>query len=205
MMGMMRVIVDEKLYDAKFIETRCEGFDELRRSLETVSLDEVERITGVPQEKIAQAARLYATRKPGAIFFAMGITQHTHGTDNVLAASNLALLTGNIGKPSSGVNPLRGQNNVQGACDMGALPNVYPGYQRVDDARGAGQVRGGLGRAAERYPGPGDDRVFRRDRPRPDQGPVSGRRESDAQRRRFDPRRASPGATRFLRRARTSS
>ena len=153
MLGMMRVIVDERLYDAKFIETRCEGFDELCRSLETVSLDEVERITGVPQAKVAQAARLYATRKPGAIFFAMGITQHSHGTDNVLATSNLALLTGNIGVPSSGVNPLRGQNNVQGACDMGALPNVYPGYQRVDVPEVRGKFKAAWGVPLSGTPG----------------------------------------------------
>ena len=81
---------------------------------------------------LIQAAKMYAQNSPASILYAMGITQHTHGTDNVLAIANLALLTGNIGKQSSGVNPLRGQNNVQGACDMGGLPNVYPGYQKVD-------------------------------------------------------------------------
>ena len=89
----------------------------------------------MPKDKIAEAARIYATKKPSAILYAMGITQHSHGTDNVIATANLAMLTGNIGKPASGVNPLRGQNNVQGACDMGALPNVYPGYQAVTDAK----------------------------------------------------------------------
>jgi len=93
----------------------------------------VERTTSVPRRKIVDAARCFATCPPATILYAMGVTQHTHGTDNVLATSNLALLTGNVGKPSTGVNPLRGQNNVQGACDMGALPNVYPGYQRVDN------------------------------------------------------------------------
>ena len=82
---------------------------------------------------MVDAARLYGGRKPASILYAMGITQHSHGTDNVLAIANLAMLTGNLGRPSSGVNPLRGQNNVQGACDMGALPDVYPGYQRVAD------------------------------------------------------------------------
>ncbi|MDP2731379.1 MAG: formate dehydrogenase subunit alpha [Dehalococcoidales bacterium] len=131
LMGMMKVIVDERLLDMVFIEERCEEFTAFQRSLQDFDLDTVERITGVPGEKIAEAARIYATSKPAAILFAMGITQHSHGTDNVLATANLAMLTGNIGKPSSGVNPLRGQNNVQGACDMGALPNVYPGYQAV--------------------------------------------------------------------------
>jgi formate dehydrogenase major subunit len=134
MMGMARVIVDEGLYDKDFVAQRCENFEELRKSLERYDIDYVEQITGVPRQDIVRAARLYATRKPAAIFYSMGITQHSHGTDNVLATSNLALLTGNAGKPSTGVNPLRGQNNVQGACDMAALPNVLPGYQKVTDA-----------------------------------------------------------------------
>ncbi len=133
LMGMMRVIVDENLLDSEFVEKRCEGFDDLKKSLANFDLDTVEKITEVPKEKIAEAARIYATAKPSTILYAMGITQHTHGTDNVLAIANLSMLTGNIGKSSTGVNPLRGQNNVQGACDMGALPNVYPGYQQVKD------------------------------------------------------------------------
>ncbi len=133
LMGMMRVIVDEGLQDEQFIAERCENFDAFKESLADFDLDFVEQTTGVPKEKIAEAARAYATKKPSSICYAMGITQHTHGTDNVMATANLAMLTGNIGKPSTGVNPLRGQNNVQGACDMGALPNVYPGYQKVID------------------------------------------------------------------------
>lgn len=133
LMGMMRVIVDEGLLDSSFIEERCENFDAFRESLKGFDLESVERITGVPRQQITAAARMYATNKPAAILYAMGITQHSHGTDNVLATANLAMLTGNIGKPSTGVNPLRGQNNVQGACDLGALPNVYTGYQSVAD------------------------------------------------------------------------
>ncbi len=133
LMGMMRVIVDEGLLDSSFVEQRCENFDAFKESLKGFTLDYVEQITGVSGEKVAEAARMYATNKPAAILYTMGITQHSHGTDNVLAVANLAMLTGNIGKPSSGVNPLRGQNNVQGACDMGALPNVYTGYQAVSD------------------------------------------------------------------------
>jgi len=131
LIGMMRVIVDEGLMDSSFIEERCENFEEFSDSLKAFDLDFVEQITGVPAEKVAEAARMYATNSPATILYAMGITQHSHGTDNVMATANLAMLTGNIGKPSSGVNPLRGQNNVQGACDLGALPNVYPGYQSV--------------------------------------------------------------------------
>ena len=131
LMGMMKVIVDEGLEDRDFIEQRCENFDVFKKSLEHFDLDYVEGVTGVPRDQLIEAARMYANSSPATILYAMGITQHTHGTDNVKAVANLAMLTGNIGRPGAGVNPLRGQNNVQGACDMGALPNVYPAYQQV--------------------------------------------------------------------------
>jgi len=131
LMGMMKVIVDEGLMDTTFIEERCENYDFFKDSLNNYPLNLVENITGVPGEKVAGAARLYAGNSPASILYTMGITQHTHGTDNVIAVANLAMLTGNVGKPGAGVNPLRGQNNVQGACDVGALPNVFPGYQAV--------------------------------------------------------------------------
>jgi len=133
LMGMMKVIVDENLADLDFLNSRCENFEEFKKSLEIFELDTTAKITGVPKKKIIEAARIYATNKPSSLIYAMGITQHSHGTDNVLATSNIALLTGNIGKESAGVNPLRGQNNVQGACDLGALPNVYTGYQKVSN------------------------------------------------------------------------
>ncbi len=133
LMGMMKVIVDEGLNDASFIEKRCENFGAFRLSLKKFDLGFVEQVTGVPASLIAEAARMYATNKPASILYSMGITQHTHGTDNAIALANLAMITANIGKPSSGVNPLRGQNNVQGACDMGALPNVYSAYQPVSE------------------------------------------------------------------------
>jgi len=133
LMGMMKVIVDENLADHDFINSRCENFEEFKQSLEIFEIDTTEKITGVPKKKIIEAARIYAINKPSSLIYAMGITQHSHGTDNVLATSNIALLTGNIGKESAGVNPLRGQNNVQGACDLGALPNVYTGYQKVEN------------------------------------------------------------------------
>jgi len=132
LMGMCRYIVENNLHDKKFIKDRTEDFAVFEKSLEAYTPEFVEGITGVPWEQIAQVARIYATKKPASIFYAMGITQHSHGTDNVMAVANLAMLTGSVGKPSTGVNPLRGQNNVQGACDLGGLPNVYPGYQRVD-------------------------------------------------------------------------
>lgn len=133
LMGIMKIIVDEGLADDKFISERCENFDAFSESLKKFDLDFVVATTGVAAAKIMAAARMYAGADPAAIFYTMGITQHTHGTDNVMAVANLAMLTGNVGRPSSGVNPLRGQNNVQGACDMGALPNVFPGYQPVAD------------------------------------------------------------------------
>jgi formate dehydrogenase alpha subunit len=128
-----RVIIEEKLLDTSFIKERCEGFEAFEAAVMAWDLSQAEEITGVAARQIAEAARMYASTSPATILYAMGITQHSHGTDNVKAVANLALLTGNIGKPSSGVNPLRGQNNVQGACDMGALPDVFPGYQKVDD------------------------------------------------------------------------
>jgi formate dehydrogenase alpha subunit len=133
LMGMMKVIFDEGLADLSFVSECCDNFDAFKESLKNYDLDFVEKTTGVSRDTIVEAARLYATCKPATIIYAMGITQHSHGTDNVMAVANLAMLTGNMGRPSTGVNPLRGQNNVQGACDMGALPNVYTGYQRVDN------------------------------------------------------------------------
>ena len=132
-MGICRLILEENLADKSFIEQRCENFDVFKDSLQAFGLDFVESTTGVAREKLIAAARCIALHKPTSIVYAMGITQHTHGTDNVIALADLAMLTGNVGKPSSGVNPLRGQNNVQGACDMGSLPNVYTGYQSVTD------------------------------------------------------------------------
>ena len=131
--GMMNVILSEGLHDEAFVAERTEAFDGLRAVLERFPIEDGARISGIPAEDLGEAARVYAAAGSAAIVYAMGITQHTHGTDNVLSLANLAMLTGNVGKPSSGVNPLRGQNNVQGACDLGALPNVYPGYQKVTD------------------------------------------------------------------------
>ena len=129
--GMMNVIIDEGLEDRAFIEERTEGYQELRQIVMGYTPERVEEISGVPADDLRAAARMYATHKPAAILYAMGITQHTTGTDNVKSCANLAMLTGNMGIAGGGVNPLRGQNNVQGACDLGGLPNVYPGYQAV--------------------------------------------------------------------------
>ena len=153
LMGMMRVIVDEGLLDSVFIEGRCENFDAFKQSLNDFDLDFVESVTGVPRDNIAQAARMFAVNSPATILYAMGITQSSHGHDNVMATANLAMLTGNVGKRSTGVNPLRGQNNVQGACDMGALPNVYPGYQAVADPAIRGKFETAWGCSLPASPG----------------------------------------------------
>lgn len=129
--GIMNIILDKGWADQAFIEERTEGFVQFTENLKKFPAEVVSKITGVPLEQMIEAAQMYATANRAQIFYTLGITEHTCGTDNVMSLANLALLTGNIGKESSGVNPLRGQNNVQGACDMGALPNVYPGYQNV--------------------------------------------------------------------------
>lgn len=131
--AIMNAILAEGLEDKEFIAARTEGYDEFVKSLASFTPEFGEEITGVAAEDIRKAARIYGSAKNGGIYYAMGITQHVMGTNNVHAVGNLAMLTGNVGKRGAGVNPLRGQNNVQGACDMGGLPNVYPGYQKVDD------------------------------------------------------------------------
>jgi formate dehydrogenase alpha subunit len=131
--GMMHVIIQENLHDKQFIESRTESFDDLQKMVAKFTPDVVEQITGIPAQEIIDAARLYAGAERGCILYCMGITQHTTGTDNVKSLANLAMLCGNMGIAGGGVNPLRGQNNVQGACDMGGLPDVYSGYQKVID------------------------------------------------------------------------
>lgn len=127
------VIVRDNLINAGFIAERTEGYDTFAAAVAEWTPERAEMISGVPAQDIVDAAYLYAHARNAMIFWAMGITQHTTGTDNVKACSNLALLAGHIGRPATGLNPLRGQNNVQGACDMGGLPNVFPGYQAVTD------------------------------------------------------------------------
>ncbi|MGB9978834.1 formate dehydrogenase subunit alpha [Methanobacterium sp.] len=131
MNAMMNVIISEGLEDKEFIEKRTKNFEELKEVVKNYSPEEVADITEASPDLIKEAARMYAKADNAAIVYSMGITQHHTGTDNVMSTSNLAMITGNIGRPGTGVNPLRGQNNVQGACDMGALPVSYPGYQKV--------------------------------------------------------------------------
>ncbi|MQY82614.1 formate dehydrogenase subunit alpha [archaeon] len=131
--AMMNVIIEEGLQDEEFIATRTEGFESLKETVAAYTPESVEDVTGVPAEDIREAARLYGGAENASLFFSMGITQHTTGVDNVVSTANLAMLTGNVGREGTGVNPLRGQNNVQGACDMGALPDYLPGYGKVTD------------------------------------------------------------------------
>ncbi|TAL25339.1 MAG: formate dehydrogenase subunit alpha [Nitrospirae bacterium] len=130
--GIAHVILKEGLNNKEFVIARTDGFDKWKESIEVFTPENASKITGVPKEDIIKAALLYGGSRKAGIFYTMGVTQHIHGTDNVNAIANLALLTGNIGREHTGINPLRGQNNVQGACDAGCLPNVYPGYQRID-------------------------------------------------------------------------
>jgi len=129
--GLANVIIGEGLADETYVAARTEGYEEFQASVAEFTPERVEDIAGLRAADLRAAARMYAGSKPAAIVYSMGITQHTTGTDNVKACANLAMLTGNVGVPGGGVNPLRGQNNVQGACDNGGLPDVYPGYQKV--------------------------------------------------------------------------
>lgn len=131
--AMAQVIVQERLYNEDFIQKRVEGFDRYAAAIQECTPEWAESISGVPAEEVREAARLYATAERAAIYWGMGISQSVHGTDNALSLANLALLTGNLGKAQTGLNPLRGQNNVQGCSDSGGLPNVFPGYQSVTD------------------------------------------------------------------------
>jgi formate dehydrogenase (NADP+) alpha subunit len=153
LMGMCRIIVDEDLHDKAFIKERCENFEVFRQELKNYPLDWVAKTTGVEADLLVKAARMYAANSPATILYAMGICEHSHGTDNVIANGNLALVTGNVGKPGSGVNPLRGQNNVQGACDMGALPNVFTGYQPVSNEEVVKKFENAWGVKLSREPG----------------------------------------------------
>jgi len=131
--GMMHIIIDNGWHSRDYIEERTEGYGELKAAVADYTPEKVHAITGVEIPDLEQMAELYAKNSPAALLYAMGITQHTTGVDNVKSCCNLAMLCGNVGIPNAGVNPLRGQNNVQGACDMGGLPNVLTGYQPVAD------------------------------------------------------------------------
>lgn len=137
LMGLQHIIFKEGWEDKAYIEGRLENIEDYKKSLAFFTPSKVEELTGVDRDLLFKAAKLYATSGRGALYYCMGITQHSHGVDNVKACVNMQMISGNVGFEGGGVNPLRGQNNVQGACDMGGLPNVYAGYQPVtsEDAR----------------------------------------------------------------------
>jgi formate dehydrogenase (coenzyme F420) alpha subunit len=148
--SMMYWIIKEGLEDKEFVKTRTKGFEDLKKTVENYA--DVEKITGVPTEKVKDIASQYANAKNAVIIYCLGITELTTGTDNVRSMGNLALLTGNVGRPGVGVNPLRGQNNVQGACDMGAYPNVYSGYQKCEVAENRAKMEKAWGMKAGELP-----------------------------------------------------
>jgi len=127
----MNIIIAENLYNQQFVDERTENFAALKETVGKYTPEYVSDLTGIPVEDLYAVARLYAGTDKAMAFYTLGITEHVCGTNNVMNVANLAMLTGHMGRPGTGVNPIRGQNNVQGACDMGALPNVFPGYQRV--------------------------------------------------------------------------
>jgi len=131
--AMMRIIIEEGLADETFIAERTEGFESLKGLVADYDLEQAAETTGLSVDDIREIAIAYGSAKAASIVYAMGVTQHTSGTEQVRSLANLAMLTGNIGRPGTGVNPLRGQNNVQGACDLACLPNCLPGYQKLTD------------------------------------------------------------------------
>ncbi len=132
--GIMHILLRDGWEDKEFIASRTEGFEALVETVAKYTPEVASEITGVPVGQLEQAAKMLGENRPGSLLYAMGITQHIVGVQNVVSCANLQMLLGNMGVPGGGVNPLRGQNNVQGACDMGGLPNYYPGYQHVTDA-----------------------------------------------------------------------
>ena len=131
--GMMHVLIEEDLVDSDYIRDHTEGFAELKALTADYTPEKVGELCHIDPDKLREAARMYAKARRTPIIYCLGVTEHSTGTEGVMCLSNLALLTGKLGKPGCGVNPLRGQNNVQGACDMGAQPTDYPGYQKVDN------------------------------------------------------------------------
>ena len=146
--AMLNVIVAEKLYDQQYIQTYVEGFDAWKENVKDFTPEEMAPICGIPADTLREVARTYARAESAIIFWGMGVSQHTHGTDNARCLIALALITGQIGRPGTGLHPLRGQNNVQGASDAGLIPMFFPDYKSVEDPGHPRQIREGLGRQA---------------------------------------------------------
>ena len=150
--AMAHVIIEEDLVDWDFVNAHTENFDAVVAAVKAYTPEAAEEHCGVPAETIREVARAYATTEKAGIYYTLGITEHTHGTDNVYALANLVLMTGHLGKRSAGMNPLRGQNNVQGANDAGASPVFYPGYQRVTDDAARARFEEAWGSPSPRTP-----------------------------------------------------
>ena len=131
--GLMNVLIEEDLYDQEFVAQHTEDFEGLKEMVAKYPVERASEICGIDPQTLKETARMLASVKPVMVCYTLGITEHTCGRNNVVSVANLQMLLGNMGMECAGVNPLRGQNNVQGACDMGALPNVFPGYQAVGD------------------------------------------------------------------------
>ena len=185
--GMMHCILRNGWEAKDYIDSRTEGFTELEAAVADYPPERVQAITGVAVRDIEAMADLYANHGPSALLYAMGITQHTTGVDNVKSCCNLALLCGYVGAAGGGVNPLRGQNNVQGACDMGGLPNVFTGYQPVTVPENRGKVLPGLGPAFVGQARPDDHRHGGRHAGRTHSGPLRDRGKSQTQRSGLEP------------------
>ncbi len=132
--GLINIIIENDWQATDYIKERCEGYAAMAENVKKYTIDYVSKMTGISEDMLKEVAKLYATTEKAGIYYTLGITEHTHGTDNVMSLGNLAMVTGHVGIENAGVNPIRGQNNVQGACDMGALPNSYPGYKNVFDS-----------------------------------------------------------------------
>jgi formate dehydrogenase major subunit len=191
--GIMHVLIEEDLYDKGYVNSCTVGFAELAAKVREYPPERAEKISGVPAERIRAVARRLAAVKPAMLMYTLGITEHTCGVNNVLSCANLQMLLGNVGFECGGVNPLRGQNNVQGACDMGALPNRLP---RLPEGGGPGrarEVREGLGREAPRQERAYDAGYAGRAGRRQGAGLLRLRREPGQQRAGHTPRGALPG------------
>ena len=146
--GMMHIFIEENLVDQKFIEERTENFDAMKEMVKDYTPERVAKICNIDADDLRKAARIYATAERAPIIYCLGVTEHHTGTEGVMSMANMAMMVGKHGKRGCGVNPIRGQNNVQGACDMGASPNQFPGYQNKcdrllpedDDRRNQGSV-----------------------------------------------------------------
>ncbi len=151
--GMMHIIIRDGLYDKEFVENRTEGFEEIKRIVADYTPDKVADICHIDRDMLTEAARTYAMAEKAPIIYCLGVTEHSTGTEGVMSISNLAMLVGKLGKSGCGVNPLRGQNNVQGACDMGALPGDLPGYQKITSDEVMSKFEKAWGVTLNRKPG----------------------------------------------------